>query len=149
MKSYRRFNMLLPKNELRDCSKKYEVLEYCMYNILLSSLLLSEPKTEKRNCINVSSSTGCFVRTVSVFCETSFFFSICLYWVNHHVRKIASHSHIHCQDSIVAILPLYNSALQLTPPPLSNTIETQGRGAPGAKHFGKWWETQHEMLAAD
>ena len=82
-----------------------------------------------RSMINVSN-IDCFVMTESVFCETSFFFSICLYWVNHHLVKIVC-SHIHCP-----CLPGLNSrdiaSLQLSftfstsPSVQYNTVEKQG-----------------------
>ena len=69
----------------------------------------------------------------------SSFRSICLYWVNHHLRKIVC-SHIHCP-----CLPGLNSrniaSLQLSftfstsPSVQYNTVLLRGRGAPGAKTF--------------
>ena len=97
---------------------------------------------QRKSMINVSN-IDCFVRTESVFCETSFFFSICLYWVNHHLVKIVC-SHIHCP-----CLPGLNSR-DIASLQLSFTFSTspsvqyntgRGRGAPGAKTFGKRWET--------
>ena len=77
--------------------------------------------------------TGCFVRTESVFCETSFFFSICLYWVNHHLRKIVcSHKHWPCLPGLnsrdIASLQL-SFTFSTSPSVQYNTVERQGRSS--------------------
>ena len=82
-----------------------------------------------KSWINVSN-IGCFVRTESVFCETSFFFSICLYWVNHHLRKIVcSHIHWPCLPGLnsrdIASLQL-SFTFSTSPSVQYNTVERQG-----------------------